>query len=164
MEVARAGMVDPSDPVLPEADGVIIDLIVEHPGGSIGEITARAGFAQSYVSASVTRMRESGWVHTSSDPGDRRRTLVWPVEAMRVAIVGREERDAAPVLAAALGHNGTDGNVDPVQLADVLAVLEELHQRLTERAVGLVKTGPRRRSDRPMTLPPPPHRQRGAGQ
>lgn len=89
-------------------------------------------------------MRENGWVHTAPDPGDHRRTLVWPVEAMRAAIANREERDVAPVLAAALVDVDADDEIAPVRLAEVVAVLEELHQRLTERAVRRVTAGPRR--------------------
>src|ERR1700722_297143 len=54
---------------------VVID-VAEHPDSAIGEITARTGFPQSHVSASVARLRELGAVHTTPDPADGRRTLV----------------------------------------------------------------------------------------
>src|SRR5260370_31507142 len=56
---------------------VLVD-VYEHPGSSVSEITARTGFPQSHVSASVTRLREAGALVTTTDPAHRRRTLVSP--------------------------------------------------------------------------------------
>lgn len=136
MEVARAGMADPSDPDVSQADRVIIDVVVDHPGSSISDITARAGFTQSYVSASVGRMRERGWVHTSPDPADRRRTLVSAPEALSAVIAQREDRDAQAILAVALSEPpGADDDLDDPEMTKVIDVLTELHRRLTARAL-----------------------------
>src|SRR6266542_4942792 len=62
---------------------ILID-VFEHPNSSIGEITARTGFPQSQVSASVAKLREGGALVTEADPGDRRRTLVHPHPAIPV--------------------------------------------------------------------------------
>lgn len=139
MEVARVGMTDPSDPGVFQTDSLIIDVVVDRPGSSINEITAMAGFAQSHVSASVNGMRERGWVRTSPDPADGRRTLVWAVEALSDAIARREERSAEMILAAALSDLPGSGDelveLDRAKLTTFTEVLEELHHRLTARAL-----------------------------
>jgi DNA-binding MarR family transcriptional regulator len=56
---------------------VLID-VYEHPGSSISEITERTGFPHSHVSMSVARLRKASALITTSDPADRRRTLVAP--------------------------------------------------------------------------------------
>src|SRR5215470_7868218 len=56
---------------------VLID-VCQHPNSSIGEITARTGFPQSHVAASVARLRKERAVVTVVDSSDRRRTLVGP--------------------------------------------------------------------------------------
>src|SRR5690349_5597018 len=71
---------------------VMID-VFEHPNTSIHEITQRTGYPQSHVSASVTKLRDSGIFVTSTDPKDRRRTLV------RAApdVPARAQRFARPI-------------------------------------------------------------------
>lgn len=54
---------------------ILLD-VFEHPNTSVGEITARTGFPQSHVSASVAKLRDEGVFATTIDPNDRRRTLV----------------------------------------------------------------------------------------
>ncbi|MGH8997370.1 MAG: hypothetical protein ACRDYB_15290, partial [Acidimicrobiales bacterium] len=80
-----------------------------------------------------------GWVRTAPDPADRRRTLVWAVEAMSEAIAMREVRSAEAILAGALleAANADDqiDELDEAKLAEFVAVLEDLHQRLTARAL-----------------------------
>jgi DNA-binding MarR family transcriptional regulator len=100
---------------------VLLD-IIEHPDSSVGEITARTGFPQSHVSASVARLREAGSVVTEVDSADRRRLLVRkaPKVSERALEVASTPIDAA--LGAALG---TD------DVAEVVAQLEALAERLT---------------------------------
>ena len=50
---------------------VLVDISM-NPGSSIGEITARTGFPQSHVSASVARLRQQGVLETSIDAVDAR--------------------------------------------------------------------------------------------
>lgn len=50
--------------------------VAENPDSSISQITSRVKLPQSQVSACVTRLRDNGVVETTTDPRDRRRTLV----------------------------------------------------------------------------------------
>lgn len=126
---------------------ILID-VFEHPNTSISEITTRTGFPQSHVSASVTKLRETGAVETETDAEDRRRTLVRP---SLEAIHQTAEHVAAPIedaLAAALG------TADREQVAAVVAILENLSKRLAPGGLG----GPPRTEDfdAMYTATPPP--------
>ncbi|RSS80839.1 helix-turn-helix domain-containing protein [Streptomyces sp. WAC06614] len=108
--------------------------IYAHPDTTVGEIATRTGLPQSAVSACVARLRETGSVVTATDPRDRRRTLVRrnPEVGDRRAEVASTTVDAA--LATALG---TD---DPVEVAQVVALLEALDRRLSPEV--LTRLGP----------------------
>jgi DNA-binding MarR family transcriptional regulator len=103
---------------------VMID-VFEHPDSSIQDITHRTGYPQSHVSASVTKLRESGIFVTTTDPKDRRRTLV------RAApdVPERAQRFARPV------DNAVTAVVGPENTAEVLAALDTLARHLTRRPV-----------------------------
>jgi DNA-binding MarR family transcriptional regulator len=77
--------------------------VMAHPDSAISEITARTGLPQSYVSTSVARLSEKGFVQTVTDPADGRRTLVRPdpEHMRRVGEKAAVSADAA--LVAALG-------------------------------------------------------------
>ncbi|MFE3288490.1 MarR family transcriptional regulator, partial [Streptomyces sp. NPDC059233] len=103
---------------------VMLD-VYAHPDTTVGEIATRSGLPQSAVSACVARLRETGSVVTRTDPRDRRRTLLRQNPEMtdrRAEVAGARVDDA---LAAALG---TD---DPVEVAQVVALLEALARRLS---------------------------------
>jgi DNA-binding MarR family transcriptional regulator len=106
---------------------VLVD-VYEHPGSSVSEITARTGFPQSHVSASVTRLREAGGVITTTDPADRRRTLVSPNPQIRRGLPSMAWAPVNEVLARAIG------TVDPGQAAEAVAALELLARLLTPDA------------------------------
>ena len=106
---------------------VLID-VYEHPGSSVSEITARTGFPQSHVSASVTRLRESRALVTTIDPADRRRTLVSPNPEVRRLLSSLPQVPVDTVLARAIGTG------DPGQAADAVAALELLARLLTADA------------------------------
>lgn len=111
---------------------VLID-VSEHPDSSVGEITSRTGFPQSHVSASVARLRELGALETSVDASDRRRTLARLAPGMRERFA---KRTAVPIdgsLTAALGR------IEPAELEQVEAALQELAQRLIPRALDRVQ-------------------------
>jgi DNA-binding MarR family transcriptional regulator len=107
---------------LPASVKLIVSDVFEHPDSSIGEITARTGFPQSHVSASVARLRDEGILVVTADPKDRRRTLVRVDFQHRAELVASGTIDDA--LAAALD---TD---DPSEVKEVVAMLEALAQRL----------------------------------
>ncbi len=97
----------------------------EHPGSSVSEITARTGFPQSHVSASVTRLREAGALITTTDPADRRRTLVSPNPEVWRGLPSLAWVPVDAVLARAIGTG------DPGQAAEAVAALELLARLLT---------------------------------
>jgi DNA-binding MarR family transcriptional regulator len=103
---------------------VLVDAL-GHPGSSISDITARTGFPQSHVSASVAKLRELGALVTELDPADRRRTLVQPEADVMQRASTRTSVPVDATIAAAIGADGEDG------LAEVLAALNLLAQRLT---------------------------------
>jgi len=124
MAIARQAMADPDDPAMPAGETAVIDDVLDHPNSAVQDITARTGFAQSYVSATVARLREKGWVETSIDPADRRRTLVRLPDLMIQAIAEREGRSLDEALTVAFA------DLDAPARADVLALLDALAQRL----------------------------------
>jgi DNA-binding MarR family transcriptional regulator len=119
---------------LPTSVRSIMADIFEHQNTSIGEISARTGFPQSHVSAAVARLRSGGALITSTDPHDRRRTLVRisPQVTRRAAQPLPAPIDTA--LAAALGTH------DAQEIEQTVTTLEALAQRINRRshAPGLV--------------------------
>ncbi|MFF4104119.1 MarR family transcriptional regulator [Streptomyces sp. NPDC001903] len=103
---------------------VMLD-VYAHPDTTVGEIAVRTGLPQSAVSACVARLRETGSVVTATDPRDRRRTLVRrdPEMSDRRAEVASASVEGA--LSTALGTR------DPAELAEVVALLEALAERLS---------------------------------
>ena len=136
--IARQAMADPDDPAVPAGETAVIDDVLDHPDSAVQDITARTGFAQSYVSATVARLRAKGWVETSVDPADRRRTLVRLPDLMVQAIAEREGRSLDEALTMALA------DLDAAARADVLALLDELTRRLPPDVGARGATGHRR--------------------
>jgi DNA-binding MarR family transcriptional regulator len=104
------------------ARAVLFD-IVENPGSSISDVTARVGFQQSQVSACVARLREAGAVETIADPLDRRRTLVRLTDEAMQRANARPPAEIDTALAKAIGS--TDP-ADIQRVKDVLTVLADL--------------------------------------
>jgi DNA-binding MarR family transcriptional regulator len=102
---------------------VLID-VIEHPDSSVSQITARTGFPQSHVSASIARLRDGGALVTTVDPKDRRRTLVRAAPGVPDRAARMAPTPVDDALAAALG---TD---DPQQLGHAVAALQALARRL----------------------------------
>jgi hypothetical protein len=98
---------------------VMID-VFEHPDSSIQEITQRTGYPQSHVSASVTRLRESGIFVTTTDPKDRRKTLV----RASPDVPARAQRFSIPV------DDAVAAAVEPGNAPEVLAALATLARHL----------------------------------
>jgi DNA-binding MarR family transcriptional regulator len=108
---------------------IVISDVRAYPGSAVGEIAARTGLPQSAVSGAVARLRTVGAITTEPDAYDRRRLLIRPAPEIsrRVQEVRATSIDAT--LATALG---TD---DQRQIAEIVALLEELAQHLTPQAL-----------------------------
>ncbi len=114
---------------LPTSVRMVLVDISAHPGSSIGEITARTGFPQSHVSASVARLREQGVLETSVDAVDGRRTLVRLGESFRERLATRAPVPVDAALAAELA------SPDRADLARVIDALEAVAERLIPQAL-----------------------------
>lgn len=120
MKIAESAL--PSGGLPASVRMVLVD-ISEHPDSSIGQITARTGFPQSHVSASVARLREQRVIETSVDASDGRRTLVRINEGIRDQLATRAPVPIGGVLAAELRSSDPD---DLVQATDALEALAEV--------------------------------------
>ena len=69
----EAGDVRPSP-----AEELFIGDVMFHPKSTIGDVVARTGFAQSYVSKRVAGLVHRGLLVTGIDESDRRRTIIGP--------------------------------------------------------------------------------------
>ncbi|PBC65698.1 MarR family transcriptional regulator [Streptomyces sp. Tue6028] len=111
---------------------VMLD-VYAHPDTTVGEVAARTGLPQSAVSACVARLREAGSVLTTTDPADRRRSLL----RQNPEITGRRAEVAAAPVDEALGAAlGTD---DPTAVAETVALLEQLAERLSPKVLGRLR-------------------------
>jgi DNA-binding transcriptional ArsR family regulator len=124
MKLSEEEMRGPDAPPVPTGLRLIVTDVAEHPGSSIGEITARTGLPQSHVSQSVARLRDRGALETTRDPADGRRTLVRlgariPESAAR--------RGSAPV-DGALGE--AMGLTDPRAVGELVTSLESVLEHL----------------------------------
>lgn len=129
-------------PATPPGVRLILMDVKAAPGSSIGEVAIRTGLPQSYVSASVTRLREQGIFETESDPADGRRTLVrLSADApRRVARAGSVSVDARLLAAYGTGDAQADQTL--------IDTLETLARRLQEENAARPTSGRRRVSRR----------------
>jgi DNA-binding MarR family transcriptional regulator len=100
------------------------------PDSPVGEIAARTGLPQSYVSEVVARLRDLGAVETRADPGDRRRTLVKVSDSVPPAVAGLGATPVDELLTEALGQPPAD------RAAELIAALSEVAVRLRARLGG----------------------------
>jgi DNA-binding MarR family transcriptional regulator len=107
---------------------VLVDISM-HPGSSISEVTARTGFPQSHVSASVARLRDEGVLDTSIDPADGRRTLV------RLAPDFKQRRGARPAVPVETALAAEISSADPDSVAQTIEALETVAQRIIPHAL-----------------------------
>ncbi|NUU25170.1 MAG: MarR family transcriptional regulator [Streptomycetaceae bacterium] len=101
----------------------IIADIFENPGSSISDITDRIRFPQSQVSACVARLRDAGAVETTTDPRDRRRTLVHPSAR---SLQRAKERPPAPIDDAVGKAIGSTDRADIARVKEALETLDNL--------------------------------------
>ena len=114
---------------LPASVQSIVFDVFGPPNSSIGVITARTGFPQSHVSASVARLQKAGGLVTTADPRDRRRTLVSPAPEVVAGIASDALAEAVStpvddVLARALD------TTDRSTVGELVATLESLAAQL----------------------------------
>ena len=111
-------------PIPPLGPSMVLQDVFGHAGSSVSEITGRTGLPQGYVSESIARLRDEGFVVTEVDAADRRRNLVRmsPEHLRRVARKGSAPVDAA--LAQAFAES------DPANVQALVDTLSELAHRL----------------------------------
>jgi DNA-binding MarR family transcriptional regulator len=124
-------------PVTPPGVRLILMDAFASADSSIGEIAARTGLPQSYVSESVSRMRDLGAFETRADPSDGRRTLVRVSGSIPrvVARMGAVSVDGA--LTEALGE------MDATTAANLIAALDTFAARLRAARSGPGSIAPR---------------------
>lgn len=132
MKLGELAMRGADAPAIPVGTRLVMGDVLAHPGSSIKQITDRTGLQQSHVSVVVAAMRERGVVETTTDPDDRRRTLVSVSDGhtRRVAAAGAAPVDE--VLAVALG------DPDPQAVAEVVRQLDELAGQLRPEEEGVI--------------------------
>jgi DNA-binding MarR family transcriptional regulator len=132
-ELAYRGMGGSELDLTPSEFLVLRDLFMNGQS-SITETVNRTGLAQSKVSSSVAKLRDRGWVTTSPDAGDGRKTLAAVTEQVKAQGDRRRARDAEDALDVVLG------DAEPDERAQLAAALERLHQLLVTSHPGEVRT------------------------
>lgn len=117
IDLARQVTTDAGDTALTPGEVAVLEDVLKHPGSVVTEIQARTGFAQSHVSASVSRLRDQGLIVAAPDPADRRRTRLTLAEIAHRAIMRRAGRPADDTIAEVVGA---------ARAERVLALLKEL--------------------------------------
>jgi DNA-binding MarR family transcriptional regulator len=117
-------------PPSPPGQRLILMDAFAFPDSPIGEIAARTGLPQSYVSAVVARLRDLGVFETRPDPDDRRRTLVKVCDSLPAAVAGFGETPVDELLTEALGEAPAE------RTAELIAALSEVAARLRVRLGG----------------------------
>jgi DNA-binding MarR family transcriptional regulator len=120
--LAEDAMRGPGAPDVPSGLRLVLSDLGEHPDSSIGELTARTGLPQSYVSSCVARLRGRGVVETRVDPADRRRTLARTTVELQARAARAGAVAAGDALRPALG--------DGADVDEIIAGLERLAARL----------------------------------
>jgi MarR family 2-MHQ and catechol resistance regulon transcriptional repressor len=132
-ELAYQGMGGSELDLTPSEFLVLRDLFM-NGRSSITDTVNRTGLAQSKVSTSVAKFRDRGWVQTSPDPNDGRKTLAALTEAVKLQGDRRRARNANDALDLVLA------DADPVERQRLAGALERLHQLLVGDQLGEVRT------------------------
>ena len=107
---------------------------------SISDTVNRTGLAQSKVSASVAKFRDRGWVKTSPDPADGRKTLATVTAQVKRQGDQRRARQAQDALDLVLA------DAQPAERRQLAKALERLHQLLVEERAEEIRTLPSERA------------------
>lgn len=113
----------PGDVMPSPAEELVLGDVMLYPNSTIGDVVHRTGFTQGYVSKCVAGLVQRGLLVTAADEQDRRRTVIGPSPMLEGA-AQRRTPPLSAVLASALG--------DPAEAAEVLAVLDDLADRLLD--------------------------------
>src|SRR5947209_20094186 len=82
-----------NSPDLQAAEAMVVSELLEKRYSTITELVGRTGYAQSRVSKAVAVLRSQGIVGTRTDTDDRRRSVVYLVDADRRAGSSQHECD-----------------------------------------------------------------------
>jgi MarR family 2-MHQ and catechol resistance regulon transcriptional repressor len=120
-DIAYRGMGGSELDLTPSEFLVLRDLFM-NGRSSIGDSVARTGLAQSKVSASVAKLRDRGWVQTTPDPADGRKTLAAvTADVQREGNRRRARSDALDLVLV---------DAKPGERKQLAKALERLHQLL----------------------------------
>jgi len=139
-ELAYQGMGGSELDLTPSEFLVLRDLFM-NGRSSISATVNRTGLAQSKVSTSVAKFRDRGWVTTSPDPSDGRKTLAAVTEEVNLRGDRQRARNATDALDSVLA------DADPAERRELAGALERLHQLLVADQPAEVRTLP---SERPV--------------
>ena len=119
---------------LTPSDFLVLRDLFTNGQSSITDTVARTGLAQSKVSMSVAKLRDRGWVETSPDPDDGRKTLAAVTTAVKLEGDRRRAHRASDALTAVLA------GAEPGEREELARALERLHQLLVGDQPGEVRT------------------------
>jgi DNA-binding MarR family transcriptional regulator len=139
-ELAYQGMGGAELDLTPSEFLVLRDLFM-NGRSSITDTVRRTGLAQSKVSTSVAKFRDRGWVTTTPDPGDGRKTLAGVTEQVKLEGDRRRARPVDPL-------NLVLADADPAERAQLAGALERLHELLVGHQPREVRTLPSERTER----------------
>src|SRR6516164_3694238 len=132
-ELAYQGMGGSELDLTPSEFLVLRDLFMNGQS-SITDTVTRTGVAQSKVSMSVAKLRDRGWVNTSPDPLDGRKTLVGVTKAVKLEGDRRRARNAQDALTLVLA------DAEPTERKQLASALERLHELLVTDRGGELRT------------------------
>ena len=132
-EVAYQGMGGAELDLTPSEFLVLRDLFMNGQS-SITDTVNRTGLAQSKVSTSVAKLRDRGWVQTSPDPTDGRKTLATVTDEVKLQGDRRRARNATDALDLVLA------DADDDERGQLAGALERLHQLLVGEQPAEVRT------------------------
>ncbi|MEU1981885.1 helix-turn-helix domain-containing protein [Nocardia sp. NPDC019395] len=127
VELSRQVQLEPGDIRPSPAEELIISDVMFHSNSTVGDVVARTGYAQSYVSKCVADLVERGLLVTSTDESDRRRTIIGPSPMLQSA-TPRRTPPLARILADDLGSDEAAGRA--------LMLLDDLCDVLLDRTPG----------------------------
>ncbi len=104
---------------------VLCDLFLNGQS-SISEIVARNDIAQSRVSFCIKQLVERGWVLTTTDPADGRKTLARVTERVEIEGMRRRTQDAQDALAPLLA------GCSPTEREAITGALQKIYQLVVD--------------------------------